>query len=307
MPARYDVDAVADVSPPAPESRTSTADRYDVLGYQVRVDAPNPTARQGVRAILHGFAITTTAPAGGVTPYAIVETPAAGWEVRVRHAMVQTLPDLPAALGALEWQIVTAALARCRDRCHLHGAALITPAADGAVLLIGHSGSGKTTLALGLLLRGFAAVSDDVTLIEPATLTPQLVRRAFHLEPATRRLLAARALPPDWELDGPLPGYFLPPRWATQPAPVRSLFFPVFQPGVTASLTPLPIAEAASTLLTQTTTLARQPDVALRTVAQLTARAPCYRLVSGDLDSALDLIARQLALGPHREWGAATA
>jgi len=145
------------------------------------------------------------------------------------------------------------------------------------------------------MLRGFAPLSDDVTLLDTGTLAACPFPRAFHLEEGTRHLLAARDLPAAWALAAMPPGYFLPPRWATAPVPIRCVLFPRYEEGAAPQLTRLAIPDAASLLLGHTISLARLPRVALGVVSRLTAQAGCYRLVSGDLDAALDAIVALLA------------
>lgn len=286
----------------APDQVPASAEAlFDVLGYRVRVSVPDPIARQQVWPILSGFGPVAGTPADRVVPYALTRDGAAVWTVRARGAVLHTGTDLTAAVAALEWHILTDALARRRDHFHLHGAAVAPPDGGDGVVLLGDSGSGKTTLTLGLMLRGCLPLSDDVTLLEPLTLAAQPVRRAFHLEAGTRRLLEERALPASWDLDAAPPGYFLPLRWAGAPVPIRYVLFPSYQPGAAPLLTRLAIPDAAATLLGQTTSLVRVPQLALATVARLTARAQCYHFVSGDLDEALDAILALLATQARAE------
>lgn len=277
-------------------------DRYDIFGYAAELLVADPEARRAVRWILRDFA----QPAGGVGEQVaryVLSPPdgasgTAAWSLRLDGALLHTDPDLPAALVSLEWQVFTDALAARPDLFHLHGAALAPPAGREALLLIGPSGSGKTTLTLALMLAGLAPYGDDVILIEPATLAVRSVPRAFHIEPGTRELLAPLGPPVDWRFDaGPL-GYFLPPRWATDPRPIRCVLFPEVRPGAAPRLVPLTPAEAAAALLGQTASLVRTPRVALPTVARLTRQAACYRLVAGDLAASVDVVQRLLADSP---------
>lgn len=285
---------------------TIPPDSYEVLGYRVRVTAPDEEARRAIRSILGGFGPVEEASGTTFVPYRLVTDGPEHWTVFTRSTLSHTAPDFATALAALEWHILTDALARCRDLFHLHGAALAAPGGRDGVLLIGDSGSGKTTLTLGLILRGFAPLSDDVTLVDTDTLAARPFPRAFHLEEGTRDLLARRALPATWDLAAMPPGYFRPPAWATAPAAIRCIIFPQYQPGASPQLIPLPIADAASALLAHTISLVRVPKLALATVSRLTAAVPCYRMVSGDLDPALDAIIAQVAprpaaAGPHAE------
>lgn len=269
-------------------------DTYEVLGYRARVGVPEGRARRALRSILGGFGPVEAVPGDRVVPYLLVPAAGGDWAVRVRGHARHTAADFATALAALEWQLLTDALARRRGVFHLHGAALVAPGGGEAIALVGGSGNGKTTLTLGLILRGFAPLSDDVTLLDADTLRARPFPRAFHLEEGTRRILEARDLPADWDFAAMPPGYFAPPRWAVAPTPVRHLIFPRYVPDATAGLTRLDIPAAASLLLENTISLARTPRIALGSVARLTATAGCYRLVSGSLDAALDAIAAVL-------------
>lgn len=280
-------------------SMTLAFDMYEVLGYRVRVGVSDPVARQAAQSILGGFGPVAVAPDARFVPYLLTTDEAGNWMVAARGSTLRTDADFATALAALEWHILTDALARCSDLFHLHGAALSSPNHSGGIVLIGDSGSGKTTLTLGLMLRGFAPLSDDVTLLEPTTLAARPFRRAFHLEEGTRQILEGRDLPATWDLAAMPSGYFLPPRWAPGPVPIRCVLFPQYRPGAPAQLTRLTIPAAAATLLAHTISLAHIPTVALATVARLTASAGCYHFVSGELDDALDAIVDLMASQTH--------
>lgn len=264
---------------------------YDLLGSRVVVVIPDPAARDTAWSILRGFEPEGDDASEPVAWYALTLGPDDAWQVRAGDGSLHSVADLPAALALLEWHLVTEALARRHDVVHLHGAALAVPGRDESLLVIGDSGCGKTTLTLGLMLRGFTPFGDDVILLEPDSLAARPVRRAFHIEPGTRAILAALATPPTWRLDVAPAGYFWPPAWADTPRPARHVLFPELVPGARPCLTRLSPVEAAPLLLTQSGSLEHAPRQTLATVARLTAQAACHRLVAGDLTETVSLIA----------------
>ncbi len=127
--------------------------------------------------------------------------------------------EMTSGLLALEWHLVTDALAKQTAFFHLHGAALATPNGQSGLLIVGESGSGKTTLMLALMQRGFLPYSDDVTLIEPEMLLPPSVPRAFHLREGTRSLLQERPDAPLGDFERLPPGFLLPHATPRHPRP----------------------------------------------------------------------------------------
>ncbi len=270
-----------------------------VLGRPIQVMVPDDAVRAAVTRVLSGFAAPDL-HAGGDTAngatYTLDRTEEGFWSVSGPLAGFNTNGGLTDGLLALEYQIVTDALARHTGLFHLHGAALATPDGGAGVLVVGESGSGKTTLVLALLRRGFVPYSDDVALMEPDTLALRPFPRAFHVRQPSLSLLARLGMAAAAFADAP-PGFYLPPRWAVAPVPVRVVLFPALRPDAPPALAPLAPAESAALLLAQSATLAVPGAVrlALGTVARLTTHARCYRLYSGDLVATLDRVTEAVA------------
>lgn len=70
-----------------------------------------------------------------------------------------------ATLTQIISQAFTAALRRC-NLFALHGAAVLSPASESAVLIAGPSGSGKSTLTMQLAACGWDYLSDDTLLLD---------------------------------------------------------------------------------------------------------------------------------------------
>lgn len=279
--------------PPRPAPEASTTMRIAVHGRAVDVHVPDPRDRAAVGAILRGFpARQGHAPADDA--YAIRRSDAGGWTVHSGDAITHESATLDDTLLALEWQMVTDLLART-SRFHLHGASLAEPSGTLSVLILGDSGVGKTTLTLSLMASGFRPYADDVVLIDPDRLTPEMFPRAFHVDHTTRQLVAALPHEPDWEVPGLPEGYFLPATWASNEAPVGAIIVPKARGHDRALLVQLGVAEAATTLLGFSGTLEGAPARALKTAARLTASAPCYALYAGPLAATAELVAETVA------------
>ncbi len=263
---------------------------YDVLGYRVAIGVSSVEADAAVRVALCGFGPIAVTPGPSLPRYDLVATPT-NWQVRVDGAVIHTGDDFLSALRTLESRVVRAALDRRDDMFQLHGAALCLPTERVGLVLAGDSGCGKTTLAMGLMLRGFIPFSDDVALVEPATLELRALRRAFHINDEVWSRLEAlgQSAPPP--CDGPV-GYFSPPQWAERPVPVRWVLFPQYVPDQPPELTPLAASEAATAILRHSISLSRAARVALGTMARLIERAGCYRLDVGNLAASVALVHR---------------
>ena len=269
------------------------ADVFDLLGYRARVTVPAGPTRAAVRAILQGFG-----PVAGeaVDDFALTADSAGRWQVRIDGEPVEVDATHEVALGQLEWRVVTAALNQRPDLFHLHASALCLPTCRTGLVLLGGSGRGKTTLTMGLMLSGFVPFGDDVALADPQTLELRPFRRAFHLAEGTWRLLEGLS---GGYVPGPdeVPGYFSPPQWAEQPAPIRWVLLPEYRPRQSPELIPLSASEAASAIISQTLSLARAPRMALDAAARLAADARCYRYLCGDLAESVAAVQRLVSAG----------
>lgn len=269
-------------------------DIYDVLGYRVAVGSSVEAARTAVRRVLGGFG---PRPDGRTDDVPVYEILADNTGCRLALNGSVTFPeheeaghvDLLSVLSTLEFELVSTGLDRHEDVFHLHGAALCVPTRRAGLVLAGESRSGKTTLALGLMHRGFVPYTDDVALIDPQTFELHPVRRAFHITPETWTILQPLAGGPPAVDEAPI-GYFLPPQWADAPVPVKWILFPEYRPHQTPQLIKLTPPEAASAILTRTTTLSRFPRLALSTASRLIERVECYRFPTGDLRASVAMV-----------------
>ncbi len=262
---------------------------YHINGYDAVVTTPNSEICATVGRIFAGFIIVADLPEG--TTHYHLHQDGAWWVLSVSDEEMYASPILLDALVALEWRLITDMITHRSDRFHLHGAALRTPDGAASILILGESGSGKTTLTLALMARGFLPYADDTSLIEPQGLAPETLRRAFHIDEKTRTLITANRCPSDWKFDAMPPGYFMPPRWADTPAPIRSVFLPTLQIGQSPDATPLALTDAVLRIVTFSATLDQSPAHALAQAAHLAECADCFVLGVGDLAETAALVA----------------
>ncbi len=265
----------------SPDTRAEGV-RRRIGSRNVAVIVPDPADRAAVDAILGGFPRIDAGAADEAT-YALRRDAMGAWEFWSGGTRTHQATTLEDGLLALEWQVVTDLLARTDDRFHLHGAALADPSGTLSVLVLGESGVGKTTLTLALVAAGFRPYTDDVILLAPESLIPMTFERAFHVDATTRALVDALPHDPAWEVPGVPDGYFLPATWAREPLPVRAVIVPKARDHARPLLVGMPVAEAATTILTFSGSLEHAPALALRTAARLTATAPCFALYAGPL------------------------
>lgn len=189
-------------------------------------------------------------------------------------------------LGLAEWFVMHWGVSSCTDPLLLHGAALFR--AGATLLLLGESGAGKTTLTLGLLARGWLPYGDDVTLVDPQTLHVRPFPRYFHVDAATRDLVAGSHV---LRRVGAVAGYAAPRRWTSASSRPTTIVTVERDSDRPAAIEPISRAEAAGALLHA----AMETPMPRGEVAHLAACiaanvSGCYRLNNGELHTALDLL-----------------
>lgn len=285
--------------------------RMQLLGVTTRVTGLPPQMRADLSALLRPFVVSDRRMAREPADVTITlrETPDAGvWQALLDGEEMFRSSYADRLLRNLEWLVVAQSVARTPERIAWHAASLAW--GRRAVILVAESGAGKSTLTLGLALRGWRPLADDLTLLDPATGALDLLRRCFHIEAPTDALLPSADL-----LTRPAPSlaeYARPRRWGpagSQPAWVVLVRRDSSQP---ASLTPITQAEAAGALYVATIKSQVAPATVARLAAQVAGSAQgCWALNNGDLNDTLDLLTSTLlgsAMERRRasgEWGAA--
>lgn len=165
------------------------------------------------------------------------------------------------------------------------------------LLLPAAPGSGKSTLTAALVHAGLEFFSDEIALLEDATLDVLPVPLALCVKDTGIDALASRyprlrTLAIHRRGDGKNVVY-LPPTREQRPAkhearPVHALVFPRFAQGETTSLAPLPRPAALQALLSQCLRVAQRLDVhRVERLVQWISTLPCYALRHGDTESAV--------------------
>jgi hypothetical protein len=195
-------------------------------------------------------------------------------------------------LTYLDWLVVARALEATTRHAVFHCAALIR---DGeGVLLVAESGAGKTTLTLGLMERGWEPLGDDIALVDRQTLTIAAFPRCFHVDDASKSLLADPALL-DWPAH--LRSYARPEHWATGAYPIRTIA--VVERCATCPSSRMPIlqAQGAAALITSAVRNQLPKSEVVRIAARVAAAArTCIRLRNGHFNGALNLIESAMRL-----------
>lgn len=259
-----------------------------VLDQVISVSTPDPAAHDAIASLLQAFPPADASRA--LRTFTLQNERGVGWTLTASGPPLPCGSDLGAAVAVLEWAVINAALEARPDFFHLHGAALRLPSRAASVLVIGASGSGKTTLALALMERGYLPYADDVTLLDPDSLTPIPFPRAFHVDGSVGEMVARLRFAPRSGSDGMPRDYWRPAQWAEGAAPVIAAFFPVLNLAGCPTLRRLSAAEGAAALLSHSTTLARDPRFALRTTARLSALVACYAVECGSVDDTAGLV-----------------
>ena len=214
------------------------------------------------------------------------------WIVRVAENNADTSGNLDSGgrishlLASLEWQAVGDALAATTGSAIVHAAALTRGAST--ILLLGRSGVGKTTLTLGLMGRGWDPFTDDMTLIDAATLQVHTFPRCFHVEVGTVEALPVR---PHLERSTSLPTYWRPVHWAEHAQRPTMIVLVERDPKRPSSLRPATQAEGAGAILEATIRNQLSGSDLARIATRLAAQADgVWSLNNMSLPEALDMI-----------------
>ena len=218
-----------------------------------------------------------------------------GYRIREDGQAQAHLLDVEAVGSSVQDRINALAMAEMGGYAKLHaGCATL---GERGVLFAGPGRSGKTTLMTRLLHEGFAVQGDDTVVLRDGY--AMAVPRRFRVRRGTLTLvpqLSARA--PAWALKGPPNGYHvvvvdpvdLGFGWRITPAPVDVVFFLVPKHGSPSRVIPCPRYRMASMLMTESVPPATGARALIREIATLVARADCYVLELGELDSAVTAV-----------------
>ncbi len=187
-----------------------------------------------------------------------------------------------------------------KDYLFLHSGAVAKD--NKAILLVGPSGSGKSTLTLGLLNYGYKYLTDEVVITSLSDLKTIPFQRPIYiyrwlppLSPEVRENFElyrfkeryGTTVQP-WQYVVPRPGATLPKHSQFE---IASIIFPRHNETQKSSyLRPISKAEATVNLIQNGWNTLTFKDKGLRICSELVKKADCYRLETGNLREACELI-----------------
>ena len=168
-----------------------------------------------------------------------------------------------------------------------------------AMIIPGLSGSGKSTLCAGLAFRGWRLLSDELTLIAPATIELLALARPINLK--NESIEVVRSLSPGIVFSRPaedtLKGTVSlakPPEDSIarmdERARPRWIVFPTFEKGSATKLSARPRAETFVELAANAINYGVLGDVGFNTLAEVVTQSRCFELAYGDLEDAVRLL-----------------
>ncbi|HEY5153787.1 MAG TPA: hypothetical protein VIJ47_03565, partial [Acidimicrobiales bacterium] len=308
---------------PRPPEPTPAGDRrwagvpppFEVLGTVIELRIEDPAlAAVALRVLAPLLADTTTGSTDSTDSAAVRIDLVTGDDgtfrlLRADREVVRTA-DRPAALSHLLAELNQQAVGGTTDAVLLHAAAVRGPA--GIAVLPADSESGKSTLAAALVRAGLRYLTDEAVGIDLATGAVRVYPRAIGLGSGSWPLLP-EAAPPAAEVDA---GFFAD-EWHVDPRRLHPdaldgltdlrrgdadtqivlVAFPTYDPTEVTRLEPAARAPALLMLLHNAFNLAELPDGGAAGVAaldRLSRRAELARLISSDLDAAVELIVDRL-------------
>ncbi|HHT9118402.1 MAG TPA: hypothetical protein ACFYD1_07210, partial [Candidatus Hypogeohydataceae bacterium YC38] len=187
-----------------------------------------------------------------------------------------------------------------KDYIFLHSGAV----AKGrkALLLPGPSGSGKSTLTLALLNYGYKYITDEVTVITPSSLAVMPFQRPIYVykwlppvSPAVKENFRLYRSKERWERTIQPWQFIFPQGEAILPKHSRFevgwIIFPRYNETQKGShLRPIGKAEAVFALMQRYWNIPSLRDWGLKACSEMVKRAECYRLETGDLREACELV-----------------
>lgn len=193
----------------------------------------------------------------------------------------------------LEWGLNWCVSTHCHQYLSIHAA--VVERGGGALLLPAPPGSGKSTLCAGLIHRGWRLLSDELTLLDPASGGVHPLPRPVSLKNASIDVI--RRFAPEGVLSetvhDTLKGsvaHLKPPlesvRRSLEPAPPRWIVMPRYEAGTGVRLERLPKGRAFMQLVDAAFNYHLHGPAGFERLAQTVAACECYELVYGDLEAA---------------------
>ena len=217
------------------------------------------------------------------------------------YAPFYSLPA-PQAFAMLEWGMNWCIASNSHQYLLLHAAVLAK--GDAAVLMPAAPGSGKSTLCASLALSGWRLLSDELAMIDPATLDVLGLARPINLKNASIEIIQRRY--PDAVLNTPIPdtkkgtvAHVRPPLAAAeahrQPARIRWILTPRYDEHTVCAPTGLAPRDAMASLIDNAFNYDVLGEAGFRAASRIVAESHAFTLRYSDLDAAHAWIAEHLA------------
>jgi hypothetical protein len=194
-------------------------------------------------------------------------------------------------MACLMWHVnQEATWTASRDQVVLHASCA---ALDGTgVILAGPMESGKTTTVAALLGAGYGYLTDEAVAIEPETLLLRAYPKPLSIDPGSQSLLAHLAPVHEerglgqWLVAGSAVG----PSGCIDAVPAGVAIMLRYTPGASTALEPLSRAQLLVELAGCTFHFSDEPRRNLDVTAAMLQGCDTYRLVTGNLDEAVELV-----------------
>ncbi len=200
------------------------------------------------------------------------------------------------APALLEWGLNWSIAASCHQWLTIHAASLERNGL--AVILPAPPGSGKSTLCAALAVRGWRLLSDELTLIDPESLSAHALARPINLKNASIDLIKRFEPSAAW---GPMAfdtikgrvTHMCPPKSSVQQmrdtAAPRWIVFPTYKPGAEPLLTPRSKLPTFTHFAENAFNYSILGELGFDTVGRLIDRCDCYDFVYSRLEDALEV------------------
>lgn len=272
----------------------------------VRLRSRSPIVAQGLAQLYaeHGAAPAQDMPFCDF--HVAVQPRRQGWRRQCVFEFDGQQPFTPLAQGEAfalwEWGLNWCITSHCHQWLTLHAAVL--ERGGRALILPAPPGAGKSTLCAALMLHGWRLLSDELTLLDPASGQVQPLTRPISLKNASIDLIRARAPAGIW---GPVAhdtqkgtvAHFKPSAQslarAQQPALPAWVVFPHYEGGASLTVAPKPRASAVLELARHSFNQHVHGRAGFHALVQLVDRSACFSLRYSQLDQALAWFDR---LGP---------
>ena len=264
--------------------------RLRLLDFDVAVHSPDPTVVELVDELYAPLRVS------GDARHALFLGPApaqnrAGYFTALDGSVMVRTPARSVAFAHLMFEANQQAIEQTVGVARMHASAAARH--DAAVVMPGAMGAGKSTLVAGLMTRGFAYLTDEVVAFDPSTGGVIPYPKPLSLGTPPESLGPIR-----WE-PGPDAQAYLGASGVVPPASVGSqlarkgvspglIVLPNYEPSAPTEVVRLTGADVLAAVAGHTFHL--EVPGTLANLGRGIEGIPCYRLVSGDLQRAIDAV-----------------